>query len=381
MISEIKQNLNRNLSNLPGWRTNKHIIVIESDDWGSIRMSSENAFNNLKRAGIDVHKNHYNSNDALESNVDMELLLEVLSKHKDSTGRNVVVTGVNVVANPNFEEIRKNGFTRYVYESFVETCNKYPQHDKVYDLWKEGIRERLLVPVFHGREHLNAQRWLRALQAGCKSTHLAFKNGVTGISRGINGVKLGNYQAAFDIDTLADIKYQKEVLKTGLDLFGKLYGFRAKFFIPTNGPFNNQLEPVAKSLGIDYLGTAKIQMEPLGDGQYKKHFRYLGKKNNEGLTYMTRNAFFEPNSWEHPRSKDWVNDCLKEIEIAFRWHKPATISSHRTNYIGWLKPENRANGLRKLDELLDRMLKRWSDIEFMTSGELGDLIAKKASYK
>jgi hypothetical protein len=39
MLSEIKQNLSRNLSNLPGWRTNRHIIVMESDDWGSIRMS------------------------------------------------------------------------------------------------------------------------------------------------------------------------------------------------------------------------------------------------------------------------------------------------------------------------------------------------------
>jgi hypothetical protein len=377
MLSELKQSLNRNLSNLPGWRTNRHIIVLESDDWGSIRMSSIEAFNKLKQGGIDVDKNHYNSNDALESNTDMEMLMEVLSKHKDSTNRNVVITGVNVVANPNFEKIRENGFTEYIYESYVETCEKYPQHDKVHDLWKQGIQERLLVPVFHGREHLNAQFWMRALQNGCKSTLLAFENGVTGISTGIDGIQLGNYQAAFDIDTLEDIRYQKEVLKTGLDLFEKLYGYRSKFFIPTNGPFNNQLEPVVKKLGINYLGTAKIQMEPLGNNQYKKHFRYLGKKSSDGIMYMTRNAFFEPNSWEYSKSKDWVNDCLKEIEIAFRWSKPATISTHRTNYIGWLNAGNRANGLQKLDGLLGQIIKRWPDVEFMTSSELGDLIAQK----
>jgi hypothetical protein len=376
MFSEIKQNVSRNLSNLPGWRTKRHIIVIESDDWGSIRMSSVNAFNKLKKSGIDVDKNHYNSNDALESNADMEMLMEVLSKHKDSTNRNVVMTGVNIVANPNFEKIRENGFTEYVYESYVETCKNYAQHDRVYDLWKQGIQERLMVPVFHGREHLNTQRWMRALQKGCKSTLLAFNNGVTGISKGIDGVKLAGYQAAFDIDTLADVEYQKKVLKTGLDLFEKLYGYRSRFFIPTNGPFNNQLEPVAKNLGIDYLGTGKIQIEPIGYNQYKKHFRYLGKKSPEGIMYMTRNAFFEPNSWEHAKSKDWVCDCLKEIEIAFKWHKPATISSHRTNYIGWINSDNRANGLQKLDELLSQIIKRWPDVEFMTSVELGNLIAK-----
>ena len=376
MFAEIKQNVSRNLSNLPGWRTKRHIVVIESDDWGSIRMSSKESFHKLKQARIDVDKNHYNTNDALESNADLEMLMEVLSKHKDATGRSPVITGVNVVANPNFEKIRENRFTKYVYEVYTETCKKYPQHDKVHDLWKQGIQERLLVPVFHGREHLNAQRWMRALKNGCDSTLLAFDQGVTGISQGIDGVKLGSYQAAFDIDTLADIEYQKEVLKTGLDVFEKLYGYRSTFFIPTNGPFNNQLEPVAKSLGIDYLGTGKIQLEPLGNNQYKKHVRYLGKKSNEGVMYMTRNAFFEPCSTEHS-TKDWVNDCLKEIEIAFRWHKPATISSHRVNYIGWLNEKNRKMGLQKLDVLLGEIIKRWPDVEFITSSELGDLIAKK----
>lgn len=377
MFSEIKKNLNRNLSNIPGWSTKRRIIVIESDDWGSIRMSSVEAFNNLKRKGINVQKNHYNSNDALESNKDLELLMGVLSSHKDATNRNVVMTGVNVVANPNFDKIRENGYSEYVYEPYVETCKKYPDHDNVYGLWKKGIEERLLVPVFHGREHLNVQRWMRALKSGCESTRLAFDNKVTGVLYGINEVKLGDYQAAFDIDTISDIEYQKEVLITGLDLFEELYGYRSKFFIPTNGPFNNQLEKTVKNCGVDYLGTGKIQREPLGNNEFKKHFRYIGKTSKDGITYITRNAFFEPNSWEYPKDKDWVNDCLKEIEIAFRWNKPVTISSHRTNYIGWLNEENRTNGLKKLDELLSKIINRWPEVEFMTSDELGDLISRK----
>ncbi|TKG95412.1 hypothetical protein EYV94_08185 [Puteibacter caeruleilacunae] len=375
MISQIKRDLNRNLSNIPGWRTKRRIVVIESDDWGSIRMSSQASFNRLKDAGIHVDKDHYNANDGLESNKDMEMLMELLQQHHDSTGRHPVITGVNVVANPDFEKIEANGFSKYEYESYIDTCSRYPNHDRVYELWKQAQKERLMVPVFHGREHLNAQRWLRGLQAGCESTRLAFDCGVTGIPNGINGAQIGDYQAAFDIDTLEDVAYQKEVLTSGLDLFEKLYGHRAKFFIPTNGPFNNQLEPIAKQSGIDYLGTGKIQLEPQGNGQYKKHFRYLGKKSADGIMYLTRNAFFEPNSWEYSLSKDWVNDCLHEIELAFRWHKPATISSHRTNYIGWLNEDNRSNGLTKLNELLSAIIKKWPNVEFMTSSELGDLIS------
>ena len=67
---------------------------------------------------------------------------------------------------------------------------------------------------------------------------------------------------------------------------------------------------------------------------------------------------------------------FKEIDIAFKWRKPATISSHRVNYIGWLNKQNRKHGLQKLDELLAQIIKYWPDVEFMTSEELGDLISK-----
>ena len=374
----LKSALRVNASNIPGWRTKRHIVVIESDDWGSIRMSSLENFDMMLKAGMPVDKNHYNLYDSLESNEDLLALMETLSKFTDKTGRHPVFTGVNVVANPDFEKIKQNGFSKYVYEPYTETCKRYSKHDRVYELWKEGVVKRLIVPIFHGREHLNAQFWLRALQNGNKSTLLGFANGVTGMP-GIQGEIMPKFQAAFDIDTVADLPYQKEVIKTGLDLFEQLYGYRSKYFVPTNGPFNNSLEKDLFAGGIKYINTGKKQREPLGNGQYKVNTRFLGDKNQFGQIYLTRNCFFEPSAtgFEVPANYDWIDYCLKEIEIAFRWHKPATISSHRVNYIGYLHPENRENGLRQLSELLSRMLKRWPGIEFMTSAELGDLIASE----
>lgn len=372
-----RSKLTVNASNIPGWRTNRHIVVFESDDWGSIRMSSLEAFRRLLAGGMREDRNHYNTFDSLESNDDILAMFETLTKFKDSTGRHPVFTGVNVVANPVFEKIKENGFSEYVYEPYTETLKRYPKHDRVYSLWLEGIERRLMVPVFHGREHLNVQRWLRALNAGQKSTLLGFENGVTGIYNGINDEPIPEFQAAFNIDTTNDLPYLRDVLETGLALFKNLYGYNSTYFVPTNGPFNNSLEKVLYDCGVKYINTGKVQHEPLGNGMTKKHFRYLGKKNEFGQVYLTRNCFFEPSSFEQPASRDWVDTCLHEIEIAFRWHKPATISTHRVNYIGFLHPENREESQRKLSELLARMLKRWPDIEFMTSMELGDLIAEK----
>lgn len=374
----IKSALRVNVSNIPGWKTKRHIVVIESDDWGSIRMSSKEAFDRMLKAGMPVDRSHYNLYDSLECNDDLEQMYETLSKFKDSTGRHPVITGVNVVANPDFEKIKTNNFSEYIYEPYTETCKRYSNHDRVYDLWKEGIEKRLMVPIFHGREHLNAQFWMRALRDKNKSTLVGFENEVTGMP-GIKGEKLPDFQAAFQIDTINDLVYQKEVLKTGLDLFEELYGYRSRYFVPTNGPFNNTLEKDLNEHGVKYINTGKKQKEPLGNGQYKINTRFIGDKNQYGQIYITRNCFFEPSSsgFEKPANTDWINNCLKEIEIAFRWRKPAVISTHRVNYIGYLHPENRERSLKQLSELLGKMLKRWPDIEFMTSPELGDLITSK----
>lgn len=376
--NDFKSKIRVNLSNVKGWRTKRHIVVIESDDWGSVRMSSLESFERLKAIGMPIERGQYNRYDALESNQDLEMLFDTLSQFKDSTGRHPVMTGVNVVANPDFKAIEENGFNEYVYEPYTKTCERYSEHDRVYELWKQGIEKRLFVPIMHGREHLNAQFWMRALQQGHKSTLAGFKERVTGIpSIGIGGEKVPNFQAAFLIDTVDDLAYQKNVIRTGAELFEQLYGFKPKYFVPTNGYFNNTLEKDLYDAGVRYVNTAKRQQEPLGNGQFKINTRFIGDRNQYGQIYLTRNCFFEPaaTGYEVPANYDWLNYCLKEIEIAFRWHKPATISSHRVNYIGYLHPENREKGLKALSQLLGEIIKRWPDVEFMTSVELGDLIA------
>ena len=275
--NDLKSKIRVNLSNVKGWRTKRHIVVIESDDWGSVRMSSQESFERLKVLGIPVDKGQYNLYDSLESNDDLEMLFDTLSKFKDSTGRHPVMTGVNVVANPDFEAIEQNGFKEYVYEPYTKTCERYSNHDRVYELWKRGIAERLFVPVLHGREHLNAQFWMRALQGGSPSTLAAFKEGVTGIpNRGIGGEKVPGFQAAFQIETVNDLPYQKEVIRTGAELFEQLYGYKPCFFVPTNGYFNNSLEKDLLDVGVKYINTAKKQEEPLGNGQYKINTRFIG---------------------------------------------------------------------------------------------------------
>lgn len=62
-------------------RTNRHIVVFESDDWGSIRMPSLDVLDRLIKRGVPATPIGlaYDRVDTLASNDDLELLMEVLS--------------------------------------------------------------------------------------------------------------------------------------------------------------------------------------------------------------------------------------------------------------------------------------------------------------
>ena len=90
---------------LRGFHTNRHLVVIESDDWGSIRMPSRDAFEKLQRMGDHPEQDAFLSNDSLESEYDLDKLYQVLNSVHDKNGRPAVVTANFAMANPDFDKI------------------------------------------------------------------------------------------------------------------------------------------------------------------------------------------------------------------------------------------------------------------------------------
>lgn len=373
IIAKVK----RSLLSIPGWSTRRKIVVIESDDWGSIRMPSRKVFDKLSNAGLDVTTGdswRYNHYDTLANREDLDALYETLRKYKDRNGNHPVFTAVGLVANPDFEKIQQHGFQSYFYEPLTATLKRYYPNDDVFSYWKQGIAERLFIPQFHGREHLNVGVWMKQLQAGDQETHIAFQEGLWGFNnrhpRGIS------YQAAFHPETTNDLAAHAEIIADGLVQFEKLFGYKATFFVPPNGVLHEDLYGPAKHAGVNYLFSAKMHQVPVTEGGFKTRLNFLGKKNSAGQRFIIRNAFFEPSQG----GKDWTAACLGEIREAFRWRKPAIISSHRVNFIGAIDVRNRENGLKNLNELLANIVKNWPDVEFLSSDQLGDIMNHHSNH-
>lgn len=373
-LKKIKRTMEQTMMNIPGWRTDRKLVLLESDDWGSIRMPSREVYKQLLRSGDKVDSDPFTRYDSLASESDLSLLFEVLTKYKDCKGNYPVITANCAVANPDFDKIKASGYRAFFYEPFTETLQKYPEHKRSFELWQLGINQRIFFPQLHCREHMNVTRWLKDLQRGKQDLVTAFNNRM--ISTG-NSFTLTNkyaYMDALNYDVKEELQILKAIIIEGTELFERIFGYSSKSCIAPCYIWSEEIEQELARRGIDYLQGSKLQLLPQkteGTSSLGKKRHHLGQINSQDQIFLLRNCEFEP-SWNE--AIDWIDRCLRDIEIAFKWHKPATISTHRLNYVGYIDANNRDRNLKQLSKLLSEIIRRWPEVEFITSVELGDLI-------
>jgi hypothetical protein len=371
LIRHVKQSLVNTIKNLFGWRTSRRLVAVESDDWGSIRMPSRAVYQQMRQNGLRVDRCPYCRFDSLASVDDLNYLFDLLSSFADVNGRHPVITANSVVANPDFDKIEASGFREYHYEPFTRTLERYPAHGGAFEIWQQGMAAGVFHPQFHGREHLNVGRWMNALRQGMPETRLAFRQRLFGISTDITSEKRPSYMAAFDPDNAKDISRHKTIIEEGLDLFQKTFQFGPESFVPPNGILHPDLEPLLASGGIRQIQSGFLAFIPRDKGGYRKAIRYQGQQSPAGIHYTIRNCQFEPST---QNGIDWVDRCLSQVTAAFKWKKPAIINMHRLNFIGWIDPANRDGNLRLFRDLLRNILKKWPDVEFVTSDQVGAMM-------
>ncbi len=361
------------ISNLRGWKTNRKIIVIESDDWGSIRMPSREVYDACLRAGYPVDKIAYEKYDTLLSKNDLELLFDLLLSFKDHTGKSPIITANCVVANPNFRKIRLRDFQEYHYELITDTFKRYPDHSTNFKLWNKAIETKIFLPQYHAREHLNVSLFMNALRRKDNDALFGFNNEMPGCMAMGSPLKGNVYVEALNYNDTQDKENKLKIYLNGLDIFYELFGYRSVSIIPPNYLWSLDFnEAVHKKEVKIFQGIRRIT-EPVPNGKKQYHPVYLGKLNRLGQVYLKRNALFEPSLFRLGIN-DPVGKCLSDISTSFMMKKPAIICSHRINYAGFLDSNNRDNTLKLLKHLLTTVIKRWPNVEFMSSPELGQLI-------
>lgn len=351
-----------------GYQTDKKQILLLSDDWGSVRIKSTQDQEALVKKGLIIN-NRFDQYDSLETNEDLELLFEVLTKYKDHNGNHPCITAVTNVANPDFKKIKESDFQEYHYETIASTYLRYPNSDRVLNLTHEGIHNKIFIPQSHGREHVQVNWWMSELKNINSFAREFFDHEFFFL---YNSLLKNNYRgrdivAAFDVLTQDDLDSQIIIAKDSLIIFDNLFGFKSKIFTPPALFYNPQIEEIIKREGIDWIDASRLFKVPQTDGTEKWQFNYLGRKKKSGLKVLVRNAMFESNI---SQSESAVDRCLYDIEQAFKLRQPAIISNHRACFTGRIDDNNRRKGLFELDLLFSIIVKKWPDVEFISINEL-----------
>ena len=268
---------------------------------------------------------------------------------------------------------KTNHFKSYFYEPFTNTLNRHPDSDKVFDLYKKGMEEGVFQMQLHGREHVHVNNWLHKLRNQDEMMLEAFKERMFTLNNHKGCSCRYECLDAMAVYNENDLMFIQQAIKEGSSLFEKTWGFKSNSVIAPCYSWPSKLETTFKDCGIKYIQGARAQKEYTEKNDkviVKRH--YMGQKNHEGMFYLMRNVNFEQ---VENTTIDIVAAALSEIDNAFTWKKPAVITSHRVNYIGSIDPKNSVSNLKLLKQLLLKIVEKYPTVEFMSTDELGNLIA------
>jgi hypothetical protein len=359
--------------NAKGFKSKKKIVVIESDDWGSVRMPSKKSYDHLLNAGIKVDKCGYNTFDSLESPEDLEDIFNSFLKIKDFRGNSPIITANTIMANPDYDKIRNNKFEQFYFEPFNQSYTKYQGNQNSLKVIQQGIDQKIYFPQLHGREHIFVNHWMQALRTGEKETMLAFNQHVYGLSTTISSSKRKSYLTALDLNNENEIEAHLTVLSDAQNMFKQHFGFTSSSFIAPNYTWHPKHEIIFKKIGIETIQGGRAQKAPNNLLGYNTIKHYMGKVNYLNQLYLVRNSSFEPSI--RPKIH-WQKKIIKDAKIAFSVGAPIIISSHRVNFMGGMVQRNRHENLKNFIIILQTLLNSYPDIEFMSTNELATHIRK-----
>lgn len=363
-----------------GFHTERHLVVIESDDWGSIRMPSAEVYRKLQKAGDHPENDAFLRNDCLENVADLTALFEVLTSVKDKNGSPAVMTANFAMANPDFDKIDPIN-DAYFFEPFTDTYKRYYPDQDVFSCVQDGIKSSCFVPQLHCREHMNVNRWMNDLKQQKYDTVIAFQNHMIGTGASFSQENPFGYMDAFNSNFTSDAELSN-VVHEAMELFENTFGKKSETFVASCFVWNDALEKALCEVGVRGIQSGCWQNLPVCTEEgnaLRRKLRFTGQKNRIGQVYTVRNCTYEPAYQQTPMKS--AKECLDQIMRAFHNRKPAIINSHRFNYIGSINRENARENLKGLSWLLQTIIENIPNAEFISTAELLRIIDRRSYEK
>ena len=190
---------------------NKPLFIIQSDDWGMCGVRDQDTYDLLIEQGFALDEDPWGVY-SMETEEDMHALYNMLLRHKDSAGNPPVFTCNFILTNPDFKAIQKSDFQSYAYLTLGDGLPGKWDRRNLLPVYLAGIRKGVIYPGYHGREHFNADTWLKLLREKDRAAHALFNEDMTfgyrGMAPALKGDGLG---VTIDEDSLSRVIQSQKV--------------------------------------------------------------------------------------------------------------------------------------------------------------------------
>ena len=340
------------------------IIVFESDDWGSHRTHDAANLPRLSDMGFAMDRSVY-AFDCIETACDINALERVLTENVSRVGSVPKFTANFVMANPDFQAIDASDRTAYRYTPYYDEQRLF-DGPALAAAWGQAISRGAFVPQLHCREHIKWWAWMADLAVPDSDASRTFGMNMCGVPQACSPTQTSYFAPVYVDEAFARRKPDAftQTIAEGARLFQDHFGFASQTTIAPVAFWNDRVEDIWHDHGIRGIQSPWVQSREV-DGLVSETPRFLGQSNRHGQRYLLRNCTFEPR-----KASLGVERALSDIERAFRFGKPAIVSTHRVNYVAGIDSDGAQSSLALLDRLLKTILDTWPDTEFLTSDVL-----------
>jgi hypothetical protein len=355
----------RNLFPVEGFRFDRPIILLQSDDWGRAGLRDRVGLDELASAGLVLGERPYDFY-TLETAQDLAALRSVLSNHRDSAGRSPILEMNFVVANLNLEKMSAEGFQRIDLLPLSDGVPAGWNRPGLFEAYREGIQEGLFRPALHGTTHFCRAAVERHLtDSGERGTLLRklWHAGTPYIHWRMPwiGYEYWDPEAAPD-DQFLPATTQRDLIGEAVGGFVKLFSTLPRSACAPGYRANDDTHRAWAQIGIRVA-----QNGPGAD--FPPHF------DHHGILQLYRTVEFEP----AVAPVFSLEACIRSAETCFERKIPAIVSVHSVNFHSSVQ-DFRSRTLELLDRFFRALRSTHPDLLYLHSGDLYELVGK-GSYE
>jgi hypothetical protein len=351
----------RDLLPVEGLHFDRPIVLLQSDDWGRAGLRDQEGLASLRSAGLAMGERPYDLY-TLETADDVALLQDVLSRHRDSSGRAACMVMNFIVANLDLGKMKADDFRKINLLSLADGLPHGWNRPGLVEAYRSGANRGVFHPALHGITHFCHAAVERQLLAGNERASLLRMLWLAGTPYIHWRMPWIGYEY-WDPEKPASERFlsaavQQQLIGQAVGLFSKLFST-----LPQSA-----CAPGYRAHDDTHRGWAQfgIRVAQNGPGTFTPPH-----VDGNGLLHLYRNVAFEPAT--DPAFS--VEDCVDRAQACFDRGIPAIVSLHSINFHSSVSGF-RDRTIQYLDQFLAVLEARHSDLLYLHDGDLYQLVDK-----